>query len=77
MWSATRLKLGTFTYINDLPQCLKYKQASMLADDTNLSCTGKTPVEIESKVNSDLLQNCLNANKLTLNTKKTEFMLKN
>ena len=49
----------------------------MFADDTNLSCTGKTPAEIESKLNSDLLyvSNWLKANKLTLNTKKTEFML--
>ena len=41
-------------HINDLPACLKYTQASMFADDTNLSCAGKTPAEIEHKLNADL-----------------------
>ena len=40
-------------YINDLPQCPKYTQASMFADDTILSCTGNTPTEIESELNSN------------------------
>ena len=64
-------------YINDLPNCLKHTQASMSADDTNLSCTGSSPDEIEHKLNSDLesVNRWLNANKLTLNIKKTRFML--
>ena len=64
-------------YLNDLPQCLKYTQASMFADDTNLSCTVKTPAKIESKLNSDLLHvgTRLKANKRTLDTKQNEFML--
>ena len=64
-------------YINDLPNCLEHTQAHMFADDTNLSCTGTTSTEIESKLNSDLfhVSKWLEANKLTLNTKKTEFML--
>ena len=57
-------------YINDSPACLKYTQASMFADDTNLSCAGKTPAEIEHKLNADLshVNDWLKANKLTLNT---------
>ena len=49
----------------------------MFADDTNLSCVGKTPAEIEHKLNADLshVNDWLKANKLTLNTSKTEFML--
>ena len=64
-------------YINDLPACLKYTQAFMFADDTNLSSAGKTPAEIEHKLNADLshVNDWLKANKLTLNTSKTEFML--
>ena len=64
-------------YINDLPMCLEYTQASMFADDTNLSCTGRTPAEIEHKLNADLsnVNDWLEANRLTLNTGKTEFML--
>ncbi|CAB3994109.1 RNA-directed DNA polymerase from mobile element jockey [Paramuricea clavata] len=64
-------------YINDLPMCLEYTQASMFADDTNLSCTGRTPAEIEHKLNADLsnVNDWLEANRLTLNTDKTEFMI--
>ena len=49
----------------------------MFADDTNLSCAGKTPAEIEHKLNADLshVNDWLKANKLTLNTSKTKFML--
>ena len=41
-------------YINDLPACLKNTQASMFADDTNLSYVGKTSAKIEHKLNADL-----------------------
>ena len=42
-------------YINDLPNCLLNTQASMFADDTNLSTSGISPAEIENKINDDLL----------------------
>ena len=46
----------------------------MFADDTNLTCSGVSTAEIEYKLNSDLrnLSKWLEANKLTLNTKKTK-----
>jgi hypothetical protein len=49
----------------------------MFADDTNLTCSGVSTAEIEYKLNSDLrnLSKWLEANKLTLNTKKTKSML--
>ena len=64
-------------YINDLPNCLEETQASMFADDTNLSCQGKSSAEIEKKINTDLenVHKWLIANKLTLNQEKTECML--
>ena len=64
-------------YINDLPNCLEETQASMFADDTNLSCQGKSSTEIENKINTDLenVHKWLIANKLTLNQEKTECML--
>ncbi len=34
-------------YINYLPNCLKHTQASMFADDTNLTCTGPSANEID------------------------------
>ena len=42
-------------YINDLPNCLLNTQASMFADDTNLSTSGTSPADIEIKINEDLL----------------------
>jgi uncharacterized protein YdiU (UPF0061 family) len=63
--------------INDLPNCLEETQTSMFADDTNLSCEGKSSTEIENKINTDLenVHKWLIANKLTLNQEKTECML--
>ena len=49
----------------------------MFADDTNLSCKGQTSTDIEYKLNNDLnnIRKWLISNKLTLNRKKTEYML--
>jgi retron-type reverse transcriptase len=56
-------------YINDLPNCLEQTEASMFADDTNISSIGNSPADIEVKLNNDLcnVNNWLTANKLTLN----------
>ena len=62
-------------YINDLPNCLEKTNANMFADDTSLSCDGSSSDEIEHKLNHDLemVHIWLNANKLTLNRKKTRI----
>ena len=59
-------------YINDLPNCLEHSQPRMFADDTHLSFANNSIENIEdlARVNQ-----WLTANKLTLNTSKTEFML--
>ena len=64
-------------YINDLPKCLQTTQANLFADDTNLSCAGSDPNEIEIKLKSDLekVHNWLRCNKPTLNNSKTEYMI--
>ena len=64
-------------YINDLPNCLEFTTARMFADDTNLTAAGKNVQEIQCKLNSDLsnTKTWLDANKLSLNVAKTEFML--
>ena len=64
-------------YINDLPNCLKSSVPALFADDTNLSVHGATAGDIEEKLESDLnnVHNWLLVNKLTLNVKKTEYML--
>lgn len=63
-------------YINDLPNCLKHSNPRMYADDTNLTTTGSSVVEISHSVNADLLNvgDWLIANKLSLNVVKTEQM---
>ena len=50
---------------------------ALFADDTNLSVRGATAGEIEEKLESDLnnVHNWLLTNKLTLNVRKTEYML--
>ena len=49
----------------------------MFADDTTLTACGKSLLEIESKINSDLANvNAWHlANKLSLNLVKTEYLL--
>ena len=49
----------------------------MFADDTSLSCNGSSSNEIDNKLNDDLkvVHIWLTANKLTLNQKKTEYMI--
>ena len=64
-------------YINDLPNCLLNSLPRMYADDTHLTFAAKTVSNIDSNLNEDLsrVNNWLTANKLTLNTSKTEFMM--
>ena len=49
----------------------------MDADDTNLSVTGESASDIEVRLNTELenVHEWLTANKLTLNTEKTEYMI--
>ena len=49
----------------------------MFANDTNLSCTGRTSADIEYKINKDLnnIRKWIISNKLTLNLKKTDFII--
>ena len=49
----------------------------MFADDTNLTASGNTSPELYNKLNNDLenIHQWLLANKLTLTTSKTEYMI--
>ena len=62
------------TYINDLLECLNYAN---LSDDANLTAAESTIDKIELAINKDL--NCIKewllANKLSLNVRKTEFIV--
>ena len=80
LWFPQGTILGPLLFLihmNDLPSCLQYSQPRMYADDTNLSFASNSINNIEVKLNDDLVRvnEWLIANKLTLNSSKTEFML--
>ena len=64
-------------YINDLPNCLEHSYPRMFADDTHLTFSTANIHDIDRGLNQDLenVGEWLAANRLTLNTSKTEFML--
>ena len=64
-------------YINVLRNCLMHSQPRKYADDTSITYASNDVEEIERCVNIDLdrIRIWLAANKLTLNTTKTEFLL--
>ena len=57
--------------------CLEATKANIYADDTNLSCAGLNPSEIETTLKK-YIENAhqwLRCNKVTLNKDKTEFTI--
>ena len=64
-------------YINDLQECELSSSALMYADDTSLTLSAYDPATFEEKLNKDLdeVQKWLKSNKLTLNVKKTKYMI--
>ena len=64
-------------YINDLNQAIKFCKVHHFANDTNLLCLSNSIKKLSKLVNADLkhLLNWLNANKISLNVKKTEMII--
>ena len=64
-------------YINDLASVSKLFLTILFADDTNLFCTGNDLKKLADDINIELRKICswLNANKLSLNIEKTNFMI--
>ena len=64
-------------YINDLNQAIKFCKFHHFEGDTNLLYLGKSIKKLNRFVNIDLknLVNWLNANKISLNVKKTEMVI--
>ena len=62
-------------YINDLHDAIKYCMVHHFADDTNLLLFDTSLKSLRKKINIDLKLLChwLNVNKISLNTKKTEY----
>ena len=65
------------SHINDFMHCLKHTTPRTFAVDTILTACGKSIDEIKIGLNEDLesIRLWLQANKLSLNVSKTEYML--
>ena len=78
MWCSTRICVGSLTfliYINDIINCSSKFQFYLFADDTSILYRNSTSLEAE--VNTELIKLCdwLTANKLTLNIRKSNYVL--
>ena len=64
-------------YINDLHNAIKHSKVFHFADDTSLINSNTSLKKINQQVNQDLtlLSNWLRANKICLNSKKTEIVM--
>ena len=64
-------------YINDLPKTSSVVSFILFADDTTITFSSDNIIELESVLNRELhiISDWFKANKLTLNTKKTNFIL--
>ena len=64
-------------YINDLNHTIKFCKVHLSADDTNLLCMSNSIKKLNKLVSADLkhLVHWLNANKISLNVKKTEMVI--
>ena len=74
---ALKLDPQGFVLGNDLNQAIKFCKVYHFADDTNLLCLSNSIKTLNKLVNTDLkhLINWLNANKISLNVKKTEMII--
>ena len=65
-----------FTYINDLPQAVRYSKVSMFADDTSLCYQSPDLTRLNEAINNDLrkLESWLQGEKLSMNVAKTHSM---
>ena len=64
-------------YVNDLATVSDYIFSILFADDTNMFMSGKNIQELEQKFNSEMVKvfQWIETNKLSLNIKKTQYML--
>ena len=80
MWSASRLCTWTlviFVIINDIHKSSKEFTFYLFADDTSLTYANDNLRTLELTVNNELekVSEWLNANKLTLNIKKSNYVI--
>ena len=77
MWCPTRLCSSFLIYINDFHNSSAKFVFYLFADDTNLLYADKNLKSLAETVNSELVKvsDRLNENKLTLNVKKSNFVI--
>ena len=77
MWYTTRFLLRTspiYHILDDFESCWKFSQASIYADDTNVTITSDD-IEIEAQQELLNLAEWMRINKLSPNPAKTEYMI--
>ena len=64
-------------YVNDFKNCLDFRKNVSFADDTNIFITDKNIQSVYSKTNLELknIDEWMIANKLTVNSAKTKYLL--
>ena len=64
-------------YISDLLNVLENSHSNLYADDTNISTAEELLLKAQENINADIktLEQWLDANKLSLNLVKTEYMI--
>ena len=64
-------------YINDISNCSEALSFRIFADDTTIFASSKKLIDLELMVNSELVKvsNWCNANRLSINFRKTNFMI--
>ena len=64
-------------YVNDLPSVLENSDSDLYVDDTNISTAEELLLKVQENLNTDIktLEQWLDANKLSPNLVKTEYMI--
>ena len=64
-------------YVNDPPDVIKHSKAMLYADDTTIFTSSRYPSNIQAGINEDIrsMERWFRDNKLSVNAKKTEYML--
>ena len=64
-------------YVNDFEQCLENCTPNMYADDTSVTCFAEDMEELCNDLQNELrnISDWMRQNKMSLNTKKSEFMI--
>ena len=65
-------------YINDIPNCSEKLSCRIFADDTNIFASSPNATQLETLINQEFLKvkEWCDTNRLSINFKKTNYMIK-